>query len=128
MNRTESAAAECRERFLAPAHAVAGRQGWQAVGSADTPAADAVCEIYLTIDAAAEPVRIGDAAFALYGPPVAIACADWLCSQLAGRTIAAARGLSVQDMQTALALTPEARYAGLLALDALDDALANLEA
>lgn len=111
------------QRFLQPGHAVAGHRAGQVVGRADTPAADAVCEIHLAVEAG----RIDDARFALYGPPVAIACADWLCERISGRTIEAARGLSTQDMETALALAPEARYGAVLALDALNDAMTHLK-
>lgn len=92
-------------------------------GRADTPATDAVCEIYLTVDA----TRIVVMRFAVYGPPVVVACADWLCEAASGRTIAAARGLSPQDLQQALALSAQQRYGALLALDALDNALSQLQ-
>ena len=124
MSAHEPMSAPSMQRFLAPAHAVADRGGWQAVGVADTPAADASCEIYLALDRQ----RIVEAAFALYGPPVAIACADWLCEQLAGRTIGAARGLSSKDVHAALALAPAERYAAVLVIDALAKALVNLTA
>lgn len=113
----------CRQRFLAPAHALTAAGEWQAVGRADTPAADAVCELYLAV----EQGRIRTAAFACYGPPVAIACADWVCEQLQGRTIAAVRGLCAEDVETALVLAPQARYGAMLALDALNNAIAELK-
>lgn len=117
-------AAERRRRFFAPAHALhaCGAAAWHACGVADTPAADAVCELYLTVEAD----LVSRAAFTLYGPPVAIVCADWLCETLTGRTIAFARGLPVQDLEHALALAPDERYGALLAMDALANALANL--
>lgn len=120
--------AERRRRFLSPAHVLklGPDHTWQARGVADTPTADAVCELYLAVDAG----RIIDVAFALYGPPVAIACADWLCETAVGRTIAAARGLSeqewAQDMEHALALAADERYAAMLAIDALASALLDL--
>lgn len=118
-------------RFLAPAHAVGDRQPWHATGCADTPAADALCEIYLSVDdssdGAVDGWRIVDTGFALYGPPVAVACADWLCEQLVGRTIADVRGLPSERMQTALALAPAERYGAMLAFDALNNAMANLK-
>lgn len=113
----------CRQRFLAPQHAFAAGTKWQVVGRADTPAADAVCELYLAV----EQGRITAAAFTCYGPPVAIACADWVCEQLRGRTIAAACGLCAEDVETALVLAPQARYGAMLALDALNNAIADLE-
>ena len=124
MSAYEPMPAHNLQRFLAPAHAVTGRRDWQAMGAAGTPAADASCEIYLALD----QQRIVEAAFALYGPPVAIVCADWLCEQLAGRTIAAARGLSSKDVYAALALAPAERYAAVLVIDALAKALVNLTA
>src|SRR5699024_6597209 len=103
-------------------HAIDDRQSGSVVGRADTPAADAVCEIHVTL----EDGRIMDARFAVYGPRVAIASADWLCEQLRGRTIASARGLSTQDIQAALALAPQERYGAMLAVDALNTALRHL--
>lgn len=127
MMQDEPGRDECLRRFLAPAHAVGDRRGWQAIGAADTPAADALCEIYLTIDGAVEQGCILDAAFAVYGPPVVVACADWLCERLAGRTIGSASGLSMQAMQTALALSAQQRYGAILVIDACKDALAQLK-
>ncbi len=89
---------------------------------ADTPAADAACEVYLAVDA----TGIVDAAFTLFGPPIAVSCADWLCESLIGRTIAQARGLSGQDVECALALAPDERYAGMLVVDAVANAAVNL--
>ncbi|HLQ85393.1 MAG TPA: iron-sulfur cluster assembly scaffold protein [Salinisphaeraceae bacterium] len=118
-----AAADERLRRFLQPDHALHARRTWQARGAADTPGADALCEIYLAI----ADEQIVEAAFAAYGPPIVVACADWLCEQLGGRTIAVMRGLSEADLQAALALAAEERYAGMLVFDALQDALANLE-
>ena|SRR5699024_5600313 len=109
-------------RFLRPQFALAETAPTMLVGRADTPAADAVCALYLVLDDAG----IVDLRFAVYGPPVAVACADWLCEAATGRTIDAARGLSIQDIERALALTPEQRYGALLALDALTNALSQL--
>ncbi len=116
--------AERLRRFLAPAHALpaADDRCWQARGAADTPAADAACELYLAIEAG----QVADAAFTLFGPPIAVCCADWLCEVLIGRTMNHIRGLSVQDMERALALAPDERYAALLVIDALANAGVNL--
>jgi len=110
-------------RFLQPRFAQLGSKPATIVGRADTPAADAVCDMHLTLDGQ----RIVAIRFAVYGPPVAVACADWLCETATGRTIDAARGLSIQDMEQALALTPEQRYGALLALDALANALSQFD-
>jgi len=118
------AATERRRRFLAPQHGVDDQQAWQALGTADTPAADALCELYLQVDGDI----ITAAGFALYGPPIAVACADWLCEALHNRTIETAHCLSMHDLQTALALAPQERYGAMLVLDALLDAITNLEA
>ena len=121
-----------RARFLAPRQAYANCDiiQWQGVGEADTPGADALCRLYLQTGAAAgeanESTRIARAAFAAFGPPMVIACADWACEWLGERTIADARGLSVQDFEAALALSPSDRYAALLVIDALASALVNL--
>ena len=123
MSGMDESTAPWLRRFLHPGHAVIEQQPGQLVGRAGTPAADAVCEIHLSL----EDGRIMDAGFAVYGPPVAIACADWLCEQLPGRTIAAARGRSTQDMQAALALAPQERYGAMLAVDALNTALNHLQ-
>ncbi len=88
---------------------------------ANTPAADAQCRMLLAL--AEHETRIAQAAFEMFGPPVAIACADWACEWLADRTIAAARSLNIRDFEQALALAPEHRYGALLVIDALVDAL-----
>lgn len=116
--------AECMQRFLHPQHALLDGLSGFVCGHAGTPAADAVCEMYLLVDEG----RIVDMRFALYGPPVAIACADWLCEYLIDRTIMFARGLSMQEIQAALSLASQERYAAILVLDALADAVEQLEA
>ncbi|MES1927299.1 FeS cluster assembly scaffold IscU [Salinisphaera sp. T31B1] len=93
---------------------------WQGSGSADTPGADAVCRMLLCLGEDGQ--RIKHAAFEVFGPPVAVACADWACEWLSDRTIAAARSLSVKDFEQALALAPSQRYAALLVADALAEA------
>lgn len=114
-----------RERFLAPGHAINYRyiDEWYCEGVADTPSADARCRIWLR--------RLYDthglqATFALFGPPVAVAAADWVCEQVCGETIETARGLTPRDVEQALALAPAQRYAGILVIDALANALVNL--
>lgn len=117
--------AEARlQRFLRPRHAAqeCAIIQWHGKGEADTPAEDAVCRLYL----ACEDGKIATAAFAVFGPPVVVACADWACEWLTQRTIDAARGLTVQEFERALVLAPSERYAALLALDALASALADL--
>lgn len=124
MTDAAAIADERLQRFLRPRHVLQGEAPGAIVGRADTPAADAVCEIHLGIDAG----RIVEARFAAYGAPLTVACADWLCEYISGRTIAATRGLSTQDMQAALALAAEERFAAMLALDALHNALERIEA
>ncbi|MES1934120.1 scaffold protein [Salinisphaera shabanensis T35B1] len=116
-----------QRRFLAPGHALADYaiMQWQVQGGADTPGADARCRLYLAVDGDTHEARIDKAAFAMFGPPVAIASADWACEWLQGRTIEAARSLSSRDFEQALCLAPAERYAALLVLDALADALAR---
>lgn len=111
-------------RFLRPQHAAheCAIIEWQCCGEADTPAADARCRLYLATGDGAIPA----AAFAAFGPPVVIACADWACEWLIGRTIDVARSLTVREFEQALALTPNERYAGLTVLDALADALRDV--
>jgi hypothetical protein len=123
-------AAECerRLRFLHPRHALAEyvNISWQASGAADTPGEDAHCRLCLAVDAGGGAPRLIAAGFAAFGPPVVIACADWVCEHIGERTIAAARSLSAREVERALALVPEERYAALLVIDALAGALDNL--
>lgn len=111
-------------RFLRPAYAVApGRAiDWSASAVAETPGEDACCRVFLALDDK-DALR---AAFAAFGPPVVIACADWLCEQITGQGPDKARTLTLADVEEALALTPTQRYAGLVAIDALANALVNL--
>lgn len=115
-------------RFLAPRHALSECAiiQWQGVGDADTPGEDAQCRIHLACEQEDNERRIVAAAFAAFGPPVVVACADWLCEQLRDRTINDARSLKLRDIEQALALAPGERYAALLAIDALASALGNL--
>lgn len=114
---------EQRCRFLQPGYAAPQAITDAIVGHADTPAADAICELYIKVDER----RIVDMCFALYGPPVAVACADWLCEYATGRTIESLRGLSAQDIQAALVLAPEERFGAMLVLDALNNAVAQMQ-
>lgn len=115
-------------RFLAPRHALVDCAiiQWHGVGEADTPGADARCRIHLACatDAAVGPIAA--AAFSVFGPPVAVACADWLCEQVAQTHIGEAGDIEPRYIEQALALAPEERYAALLATDALASALNNL--
>lgn len=111
------------QRFLSPKYAANGEMSHAFAGRASTPAADAVCELYINVD----DERIVDMRFALYGPPVAVVCADWLCEYATGRTIKCVCGLSSQDMHAALALAPEERFGAILALDALTNAMTQME-
>lgn len=111
-------------RFLHPAHAVdpAAKRAWQASGVADTPGEDARCRIFVDVDGL-DRLR---AAFAAFGPPVVIACADWVCERVTGQTDEFSFTLTSANVEKALDLTPTQRYAGLLAIDALVNAVVNL--
>ncbi|MBS64139.1 MAG: hypothetical protein CMN27_14490 [Salinisphaera sp.] len=124
---TQASAPVWQARFLRPQHALAdcAIMQWQGSGFADTPAADARCHLYLAAQAEAGSKHIAQAAFAVFGPPVAIACADWACERLQGRTIERARSLTSRDFEQALGLAPAERYAALLVLDALEAALTD---
>jgi len=113
-------------RFLAPAHVADDYviDQWQYVGVADTPGEDARCRLWLQLE---QGLRV-QARFALFGPPVAVAAADWLCEQINDQTFNDARGITSRDVETALALSPTERYAALLVTDALINALANTPA
>ena len=124
MNRDEQAA-ERIQRFLAPRYALnRGKVDWQAVGEADTPGEDARCRIGLVSDTRTS--HITDIGFRVFGPSVTIACADWLCERLMKRTLTEARKITINDFQEPLALMPSERYAAILVLDALANALCNL--
>jgi hypothetical protein len=116
------------ERFLAPRHALAEYDiiQWQGVGEADTPGEDAYCRIHIACTHSGADERIVAAAFAAFGPPVVVACADWVCERLHERTIDEARSLSLREIEQALTLAPGERYAALLAGDAVARALGNL--
>lgn len=111
-------------RFLGPACAVDPQavDAWAASGTAETPGEDARCRVFLALDDAGR-LR---AAFAAFGPPVVVACADWVCERVAGQTVEFTRILTLADVEEALALTPTQRYAGLVAIDALANAVINL--
>lgn len=122
------AARPCLQRFLAPRHALCeyAIDEWQGLGEADTPGEDARCGIYIALAPATGEPRIVAAAFTAFGPPVVVACADWLCERLQDRTINGARGLDLRDAEQDLALAPDQRYAALLVIDALGAALDNV--
>lgn len=115
---------ELSARFLCPAHAVGPDRAnrWAVSGAADTPGEDARCRIFLALDDT-DRVRAG---FAAFGPPVVVACADWLCERVTGQTVEFTRTLTLADVEKALALAPTQRYAGLVAIDALANAVINL--
>lgn len=111
-------------RFLHPARAVdaVAGQAWQASGAAETPGEDARCRIFVAVDGSN---RL-QTAFAAFGPPVVIACADWVCEHVAGQPVEYTCTLTLADVEKALALTPSQRYAGLVAIDALANAVVHL--
>lgn len=111
-------------RFLQPGHAVdpASSAKWQASGQAQTPGADASCRVFVSV---AGDGRL-QAGFAAFGPPVVIACADWLCEWAEQQTPSTASAVTLKDIEQALALSATQRYAGLLVMDALANALMKL--
>lgn len=113
------------ERFLTPAYAVDASPGevWVQGELAQTPGEDARCRVFLRVDASG----CLQAAFSAFGPPVVIACADWLCERVAGLPVEAAGCVSAREVEKALALMPTQRYAGLLAIDALERAIIILK-
>lgn len=115
-------------RFLAPQHAICNHDSieWQGIGRAETPAEDAHCAFHVALVTGDGTARVAAAAFTVFGPPVAVACADWACERSCGRTVDAARALGLRDAERELALAPDQRYAALLALDALAAALNNV--
>lgn len=116
---------EITARFLSPTHALPAPPGpeWPWRGFAETPGEDACCRLFLRCDAAGRMQM----AFAAFGPPVVVACADWLCARVQGQTPASARRIDAGDVEEALALAPTQRYAGVLVIDAFANALVNLE-
>lgn len=112
------------ERFLRPTHALAigAEQSWPASGLAETAGEDARCRIFVAVD----PAGRMQAAFLAFGPPVVIACADWICERVTGQTVEFTRTMALVEVEKALALKPTQRYAGLVAIDALADAMVNL--
>ncbi|MAS09012.1 MAG: hypothetical protein CMN26_02925 [Salinisphaera sp.] len=114
-------------RFLAPRHAIAECAiiQWHGLGEADTPGEDAHCRIQLACEHGGDDGRIVAAAFAAFGPPVVVACSDWVCEQVEDRTIKDARSLNLRAIEQALVLAAGERYAALLVMDALDMALAR---
>ncbi|KEZ75840.1 iron-sulfur cluster assembly scaffold protein [Salinisphaera hydrothermalis] len=113
-----------RARFLRPTYAVDADavDAWPASGAADTPGEDARCRVFLAVG---NDGRL-KAAFAAFGPPVVIACADWICERVTAQTVEITHTVTLADVEKALALTPTQRYAGLLAIDALSNAVINL--
>lgn len=112
-------------RFLRPSCAAgtADNDRWQASGTAETPGEDARCRIFLNRD---EAGRL-QAAFAAFGPPAVIAAGDWICECVTGQTGEFTRTITSTDVENALSLSPTQRYAGLVAVDALTNAMSNLE-
>jgi len=74
-----------------------------------------------------EAGRIADARFEAFGGPAAIACGEWLCEWLPGKTPEQARELNGLVLAERLQLRPAERGVALLAEDALKAALADGE-
>lgn len=113
-----------RARFLAPSHALpasADRSRFL-VGRAATPGADARVALFLASNTAGGESG-SNAYFAVYGPPVLIACADWICENLGDVGINTTRCPSIRVIESALSLAAEDRFAAVAVQEALADAL-----
>lgn len=129
----ENPPATWQARFLAPRHALAADAdctGWL-VGRATTPAVDARLAIYLAPSANSRAPRV--ARFGAYGPPVLVACADWVCEYLEGlqeplaNVALGADGVDaplwppIDWFERALALAATDRFAVIAVQDAMTD-------
>ncbi len=104
-------------RFFAPAHWLDTLRPGGISGRAETP--DACVALWLWF----ERDRVREAAFRVRGCPVAVAAADYVCERVQDRTQAAARGLTIGEMEQALSSPPARRSALLVVNDALMAAL-----
>ena len=68
---------------------------------------------------------IEQACFKAYGSCATIACASYLCEQLMNKTKEAAAMIRFNQLIDGLELTPQERYAAVLADDVLTEALAQ---
>lgn len=80
-----------------------------------TPASDAVVTLQLRI----VDEKIAAVGFLAHGCVPTIATASWLCEQLAGLEISAARTIDLKTICEALQLPPHKRFCAVLAEDAL---------
>ncbi|MDT0634366.1 iron-sulfur cluster assembly scaffold protein [Spectribacter hydrogenooxidans] len=104
-------------RFFTPANRLEALRPGAIPGRAETP--DAYVALWLWLD----HDRVREAAFRVRGCPVTVAAADYVCERVRNRTRAAARGLTVAEMEQALSSPPERRGALLVVSDALTSAL-----
>lgn len=92
-------------------------------GEARTPAGPAVLRLHCRLEAGA----VREARFQAYGNVVVIAVGSWLAEWLQGRTPAQARSLTAETVAERLELSAVQRYSALMAVDALNDALARYD-
>src|SRR5699024_11171833 len=106
-------------RFLAPRFVAKKTTGWPWQGHATAAGSDAVCSIYIK----PSQDRIEAVGFRVYGPPVCVAAADYLCELVSKTTQQQLADMNIRQIEQALTLTTTERYSAMLALDALDKAL-----
>ena len=105
-------------RFARLDHAACVLRGDDTVGTATTPASDAMVAIRLRATDGQITAR-----HRVHGDPATLAAADWLCEQVDVRGLPAAAAIPAADLAAALALPRVKMPAALLAVDALQAAL-----
>ncbi|NNC25769.1 hypothetical protein HKX42_02620 [Salinisphaera sp. USBA-960] len=124
-----------RPRFLTPRYALASEanEAGFTVGRASTPAGDT--RVALFVAASSDAPTGWSARFAVFGPPVLIACADWVCEYLSGSANArcsmafgsgggdAAACPSIMVFERELNLAAADRFAAIMVQDAVVNAM-----
>lgn len=113
--------AAVQTRFLEAVRAGRLQEKGVRTGRSEAGAGDAVVELDLAVAGG----HITAASFRAFGCPATIAAADWVCEWLPGRTMDAARGLSVEEVEQGLALAASRRLAAVVVLEAMAWALAD---
>lgn len=108
-----------RALFAQPRHAGRPRTGRFQHGTGGAIKSGNLLEIWLAI----RDQQIAEARFEAFGCPSTIACGEWLCAWLPGRTVSAAERLTGLELAEALELEPVKRSVALVAEDALKAAL-----
>lgn len=109
-----------RALFAQPRHAGRPYAGRFQHGAGGTIKSGNLLEIWLAI----RDQEIAEARFEAFGCPSTVACGEWLCTWLPGRTVGAAERLTGLELAEALELEPVKRSVALVAEDALKAALA----